>query len=454
MRTKVFLIALGLVTILNGFLFAAAARGSGSYTAGIDLYQIAVRELPGYITGSTDSFNNNMVIIDDKIFLLQTTAGNTNYVTLSSTDPVNISSLTVRQDANIDGTATIGVTNTSSFTSRGSGTIDGAVRIGGNQLNLGEFDLGGLSDLNAQLSIRRTSGYWINGSTGPTGIDVVNVDGFGLQLSGGSVYFDVHGDSTIWRGGAATDENATARTIMSINNLNGSVAFGTTEHRADLVVKSSGTPADVFKALSFSGDSEIAVKQHGTLGLFLYGDNNGGTRQFQFFPGGESYFLGNLGVGIAAPGHQFRSAGASLFDTSTTVKEQLTAQSLCFFGDDCRSEWDVTVSSEPVGDIAVGLSEVVMASYTKTMSGSPEILECGVNVVNTGGTGRSTVLRMYEDSGQISRISSRTVSGNSQGYFELEHVRTPVAGQHTYECKLQADGASGIEVGARWLIIE
>ena len=70
----------------------AAARGSGSYTtlpigsAPQRLYLVATREEPGWLTdASTNSINQNFVLISSAVYRLETIGGNTNYILLQAT---------------------------------------------------------------------------------------------------------------------------------------------------------------------------------------------------------------------------------------------------------------------------------------------------------------------------------------------------------------------------------
>src|SRR3990167_8447320 len=67
-----------------------ADRGSGPSTQCVgspcdQLYLPVAREEPGWLTGSTDSINNNFIVISSAINRIEVLGGNTNYVLITST---------------------------------------------------------------------------------------------------------------------------------------------------------------------------------------------------------------------------------------------------------------------------------------------------------------------------------------------------------------------------------
>lgn len=102
------------VTIFTCLLFFyslyswGAARGSGNSTVysigptNDQLYLVAAREEPGYMTGSTDSINQNFVIISSAIYDLESLAGNTNYVLIAVSPSLQSGSFYV-SSGSIDG---------------------------------------------------------------------------------------------------------------------------------------------------------------------------------------------------------------------------------------------------------------------------------------------------------------------------------------------------------------
>jgi len=192
-------------------------------------------------------------------------------------------------------------------------------------------------------------------------ISSVGNDGWGIQTSGGSIYVDAHGTSTIFRVGAGAGENAAEREVMrftgstGVIKFNGAYSFPTTDGTNDQVLTTNGFGTATWTTKTGAGDGGINTLEGQTGATQTFGDDTNVT----IVSSGDNHQLtwaGQLGVARGGTNIASYAVGDLLYASGATTLSKLAdvavGQVLCSGGVGTAPAWSAT--PHLTGSLAIG----------------------------------------------------------------------------------------------------